>query len=425
MKRRALVCAFLLTFVVSAANGATIVIDQGGGGDYPEIQPGLNLADHGDTVLVMPGVYSGIDNTNLDFGGKALVLRSHSGPGVTIIDGGGADRAFLFDDGETSATVVQGFSLSDCHGQWGGAIYCYGSSPTIRSCVFTANHCTEHGGAIYLGTSGASVIDCEFTGNSPGNSRQGGAIFCLTAADVSIEACIFDANSANIGSAVSWIGSSTGTMTDCHMTNNTGGCAVYCDNSSPVFLQCTFSGNTGQYAGAAYLYESTSTFLECDFFDNTTESRYTGAGGIYCDIADPVLQNCTFSDNSVGDGGGTIYCRDASPQLDNCIIAFDAAGPAFAEYAGLTNEPVLSCCDLYGNAGGNWVGPAAGQGSVNNNMEVDPEFCDRAVGDLRLFDTSPCAAGNNPACGQVGALWVACDSPVRRVSWGSIKALYR
>ncbi len=54
--------------------------------DQPTIQAGINAAFNNDTVLVVAGTYLGDGNRDLDYGGKLIVVKSESGPELTIID---------------------------------------------------------------------------------------------------------------------------------------------------------------------------------------------------------------------------------------------------------------------------------------------------------------------------------------------------
>ena len=77
---------FLSAFFLLGAFPAickTIVVDLGGGGDFTEIQPAIDVAADGDTVLVRPGRY--VIKKPIEFHGKCLMLRSEAGPEATTI----------------------------------------------------------------------------------------------------------------------------------------------------------------------------------------------------------------------------------------------------------------------------------------------------------------------------------------------------
>ncbi len=100
----------------------------------------------------------------------------------------------------------------------------------------------------------------------------------------------------------------------------------------------------------------------------------------------------------------------------NTIIAFGNQGPAVL-CAGSSNC-TLSCCDLYGNAGGDWVGAIAGQLGVDGNICADPLFCGAQNPEMpySVSAISPCAPDYNPECGLIGACPVGCGlSAVRAV----------
>jgi len=74
--------------------------------------------------------------------------------------------------------------------------------------------------------------------------------------------------------------------------------------------------------------------------------------------------------------------------MQSTIIAASPTGAALYRAGG---SPTLSCCDIYGNAGGDWVGCIAGQLGVNGNICEDPLFCDSQNLDFTLYADSPCA----------------------------------
>ncbi len=99
--------------VIATGANATIIRVPG---DQPTIQEGLDAAAGGDTVLVAPGTYFGSGNRDLRFHGIDRVLMSEEGANVTTVDRSSRATAFTFIGGETSPTVVDGFTITHCGG---------------------------------------------------------------------------------------------------------------------------------------------------------------------------------------------------------------------------------------------------------------------------------------------------------------------
>jgi len=66
-----------------------------------------------------------------------------------------------------------------------------------------------------------------------------------------------------------------------------------------------------------------------------------------------------------------------------------------------------SCNNIYGNTLGNYNN-IADQTGINNNISVNPKFCDTANGDYRIMDYSMCAPEFSPCGTLVGAYGVGC-----------------
>jgi predicted outer membrane repeat protein len=154
-------------------------------------------------------------------------------------------------------------------------------------------------------------------------------------------------------------------------------------------------------------------------------------GGLRAGDSSPILTNCTFAYNTAySQGGGLSFFSSGTPSLENTIVAFSNIGVGVAcEDAG--PSPSLACSDVYGNAGGDWVGCIAGQLGLSGNITSDPLFCDPSGVELTIHNTSPCAPFSPPntECALIGAWPVGCTSTVvaeqRARSWSGLKALYR
>ena len=107
----------------------------------------------------------------------------------------------------------------------------------------------------------------------------------------------------------------------------------------------------------------------------------------------PGLLAMIFSCNSGGapTGGDTVH---ATVDLQSTLITASPAGEAVACEAG--GAPTLLCCDIWNNAGGDYVGCIAGQFGNNGNISEDPVFCDIMFREYNLHPDSPCAPFTAP-----------------------------
>jgi hypothetical protein len=122
-----------------------------------------------------------------------------------------------------------------------------------------------------------------------------------------------------------------------------------------------------------------------------------------CGYETPTFTNCTFVGNDVA---VRAFIDIGDPTFERCILAFSNAGPGVE--VNYSAAPTMICCDIYGNAGGDWVGPMAAQLGERGNFSADPLFCDLQQDDYHLWNYSPCVCG---PCGLVGAYPVGCTDP--------------
>jgi hypothetical protein len=206
--------------IAASAQATTITIAVGGGGDYDNFFSAVLNATEGDTILVAPGTYTGAENRNIDPGGTNLVFIAESERAPVVIDCQGAERAFHFWHGETSATLVRGFTITNgMYAANGGAVACQVTSPTCEDCVFVGNDCALGGGAMYFNQSSSVVRNCVFDSNM---TVMDGAGICAYYSSLSIEDCLFIDNA----------------------TDFQDGGGVYANGGTDVITGCTFSGNS-------------------------------------------------------------------------------------------------------------------------------------------------------------------------------------
>lgn len=245
--------------------------------------------------------------------------------------------------------------------------------------------------------------------------NSGGGLFC-SQGDVIVSNCVFRDNEA--------FGAGGGMFCG---TSSEGGIL---GPSSAIVTDCRFVDNhatVGGGLGAGLM--ATVELSGCVFADNSVNAY---GGGIFAHECLLTVTSCTLFRNEAPYGGGGLGCYYSEPEIHNCIIAFSFLGEAV--YGELEGLPVLHCCDLFGNAGGDWVGCIAGQVELFGNFSADPCFCDAGGGDYYLCGDSTCLPGHHPwGCEDlVGALGQGCGpcncpGPVALefVTWGTVKTMYR
>ncbi|MCF7973087.1 MAG: right-handed parallel beta-helix repeat-containing protein [Phycisphaerae bacterium] len=164
-------CVTAATYYVDALRGSNANTGLSEQAPFATIQHAINSCTHGDTVVVLPGIYVGAGNVNLDYGGRAITVRSSQGPAHTMIDCLGLGRGVVFQSGEDLTAVLEGFTITHGNADRGGGILCDASSPTINSC-YVLHNVGYSGGGIRVVRSHARITHCVIAHN---NSTQGGA----------------------------------------------------------------------------------------------------------------------------------------------------------------------------------------------------------------------------------------------------------
>jgi hypothetical protein len=440
MKPLASVCVVVGT--LSALTGAGlcrtwhVIPDRSG--DAPTIQAGIDSSASGDTVMLGSGTFMGPGNRNIRYHGRSLYVRSLSGdPSSCTVDCSFQGRGFIFDPGDGPGAVLEGVTIARGRclesippaDSGGGGIWCDSASPTIKNVVITECDAEIYGGGIWcsgdcsptltgvlvtgcLASAGAGMYcrgsspvltDVTFFDNYAVYPGTGGGMFCEGGAPI-LTAVGFLENAADAGTGGLMVTENCGAeLRNVTFAQNVGlnGCGgLYCGDSSPLVVDCQFSLNWGSSGGAIELNGGSS----------------------------PHIEGCTIFGNWGGGLGAVTNQGEGSPVFERAIIAGTTSGAGiFPDCAPV----VLTCCNIYGNAGGDWTGCLAAECGRNGNFSADPLFCDPVSVDLTLEKCSPCLPGHHPDghdCGGViGAFGVGCECGAgsEPAMWGWIKALYR
>jgi hypothetical protein len=262
---------------------------------FATIQAAIDSATTGKTIEVAPGTY----NEAIDFKGKAITVKATGARASTIIDGTGLTTSVVRAvTGETSATVLQGFTIrngpigsANNTYRLGGGIFISSASPTIRDCAFTANQ-SAYGGGMYALYSNSLIENCTFSQNS--GSADGGGIQLFGGSPI-VRNCVVSDNTAG---------------------NRGGGFHVVQHNTGAATLDgCTISGNRSNVSDGggismAPLAGAVQKFLvsNCTITNNSAQTR---GGGLWA-VVDPVnpLQNITLSDNTICNNTSAISKRE-------------------------------------------------------------------------------------------------------------------
>jgi hypothetical protein len=297
------------------------VVDDDGTADFRSIQAAIDAAyvQAGDTILVKPGTYVG--NVYLD--DKELEIRSERGPFVTILDARAAGSVVSLYN-RTSATVLEGFTITGGRGQTGGGVWIYGGGPVVTRNIIQGNAAVGgylgygYGGGIEIYGSAALVTRNVIRGNT---ALDGGGGIDLYYAGASTAGTCCPTLSQN-------------TIVENAVTGPGGrGGAILSFASSPRITSSILSGNQAASGGGIYTYRVQGNPDAPDatgnvFFANAPEDAAAN-GGWHLPASNQ------HADPRLGAGEGSdVWPRSDSPALDSAEpsapLAPDLTGVAAA-----------------------------------------------------------------------------------------------
>ena len=418
---RGLILVALSLSVFSSALGAELLVPS----EYETIQAGIDAAVDGDVVIVADGTYKGYRNCGIYFAGKAITVKSESGPDNCIMDcnaGYYHYQGCLLGGGEDSNSVLEGFTIINGRGGFrpGGGISISGGSATIVNCIITS--CS--GSGIYIGGGSPTIRDCNVSGSW---AEDGGGI-CIMGGSPNIIDCIITGNTAHSGNGGGiYCEGSSATISGCRIAGNTvtegvwsSGGGIYCEGdnggAAPVIVDCTITGNSSSgEGGGVSCCQSEASITGCTISDNSAD-HYGGGihcggyfcGGSFCGEGEPVISGCVISGNSSGECGGGINYYQSSGVVSSCVIsenqALDGGGVAAIEGS---NATLINCTvadnvfTSYGAIGGIWVHESTAKitncivwgNSFHTALPFQIVFWDGASGEVTYCDVQGGFAG--------------------------------
>lgn len=419
-------------------------------GEYPSIQAGIEAATNGDTVLVEAGTYY----ENVNFIGKAIIVRSADGPECTVIDGCKQDATVAFENGEIRDSVLDGFTVTNGFNSFtSGGLICFDSSPTIINNIITGNsdshyagiacresfalianntisnnHATGYGyasaGGIGAEDSNVLILDNVIVGNSA--EYNGGGIYCnggspVIEGNIITDNWVAGSNYTPSGAGISFYGCD-GLIKNNLIAMNTAygnGGGIYCHYKKPKIYENEIRDNYAEYGGGVHCAPSTITeFVDNVIIDNLAnvegggiwvehnwevtlinnniarnEARKYG-GGIYCNKSEMTLVNNTIMENLGAERGGGFYCYRYSVVLAvNTIFWNNYSTSGHEIWVGNINVPAdfsLRYSNVQGGLAEVHVSPNCSCYFGPGMLDADPLVLNADDMDFHLTYDSPC-----------------------------------
>lgn len=370
----ALCVAISISLITTVAMAGTVIHVPA---NQPTIQAGINAASNGDTVLVASGTYM----ENINFYGKAITVKSSSGASLTIIDGDQNGAVVTFANGETNASILQGFTVQNGYyvsgiGE-GGGISVEGSSPTIINNRVVNNKACE-GNGIGVGF-GSPIIKSNVIANNS-NAGCGG----IGGAGIGLRG----ASSAQI------IGN---TISNNSADSYGGGIALWSANAVLIKNNVIIGNIAGSNGGGISMFNSTSSVI---IVQNIIRGNRAPTGnGVYWSNPPSVLVNNTIVDSPLSSGGSTVWADGFALLLkieNNIIAATGGAINAFTcNYSDFPSQTFIAN-DAFSTKGTAYAGMCTDQTGTGGNISANPMFV--GASNFRLKGGSPAIdTGNNSA----------------------------
>ncbi|NQV37255.1 MAG: fibronectin type III domain-containing protein, partial [Candidatus Marinimicrobia bacterium] len=344
---------------------------------FNQIQVAIDSATtNTDTVLVLPGTYSGVGNFEIYLSAKDLIILSEKGADSTILSSDNNHRHFSISNGVSPNTNIIGFTFKN--GQpgnneyEGGSIWIDGASPQFFNCIFTQNE-AENGGAVAVMWSGGlpGFNNCVFRDNVASNTNgeaNGGAVFIAdfnyASNPIEFNNCTFDRNRVEAKNSAR--GGALAIYTRVAFEN----CLIV-NNKATAGYQNYTAGETA-FGGGIFIQTNNNNVGEIVSMVNTTVANDTAIYGVM--------------GNSIGGGIYLDGWPDQKFDMFNSIVWGNHAvqsGQENIEDGGNSTFRADYNIIENGTQFNRWFY------TYNHNQVSDPQFVDAENGNYQLSDFSP------------------------------------
>jgi hypothetical protein len=307
--------------VESRDQGAAVNIF-GGGPTFVAVVVEHNLAanhgainDHGDGSLYIDCVFR--HNRSLNFGG-GLYLHDHAAS--TVERGCFADNeaeqegGALYIRSHMMPRVVDSMFLDNRARRGAGTFGAAGALPSIEGCLYQGNTAEIGGGGVFLEFNDGVVERSSFAGNAAGLEVEGGG-----------------GGGGGSGGGGIWTTGGAPIVRDCEFRGNIAsfGAGVYhIEDSAALVEDCLFEENAATEGGGLYTLSSPSIARRCTFVGNSASGTdFSVGGGMSNYFSDSIVEDCSFRANRAELGGGGLYFEGEDPILrSSAFVGNEAFG---------------------------------------------------------------------------------------------------
>ncbi len=349
----------------SASSGAGGAVDCVGGlgsfsnctfqGNGAPLGPGGGIRLAGVTGATLQDCIFG---TNSADRGGAVSFCTVSGTLLRCVFDGNTAGGTNADAGALHIETGSTATLTDCDflsssAKNGGAVFVTSSTATFDRCDFQGNGATINGGALNSQQGGVNASDCTFVGNT---GAVGGAVHS-TGGTVGLTRCTLTGNSASSGAggAVDCAGGS-GSFSNCTLQNNTaplgpGGGIRLAQVTGASLQDCVFDANNADRGGAVSFCTTGGTLVRCVFDGNTASGANADAGSVHIEVgSNASLTDCDFLSSS-SKNGGAVFVTASTAVLDGCDFQDNNATTNGGALNTQQSVVDASDCTFVGNAG--------------------------------------------------------------------------